>query len=433
MRTALRSLQVIQLLAILDLSFTTLKLNRWSYVQDPLHAVSEHIMLDLLDRVRARPCFSYITDLSSDISNVRYFDITKMSPDTVYLCSVRLLGKDAQSIFNAIECISNTLDLDINEKLVAFCADGDNSMQGWRSGVLARLQQHCNSVFGVHCAAHRHVLAVSDVGQSSNVLKGLDSLLTAAHKMFGRKPKRFGQWENFAQMHSLTKFKFPRYNDTRWWSRAACVYMLIQSFPVLFKYLNYLCRTSSKVLWGGGLPVFMRMTRISDVLVLFAVGDMLACLEPCRKLFERDNAVLSDIRSSVDRVMRSLASIFSPDIDACGGKYMKLLLSQTSNLHESNGVIKFVQKGITVPIKVDEPVDEIYDSVCSIANRMQARMRERFPSQEMPVIECFQVPEFETYESMRDSPMHEIDDYGIVEMTQLLDHLSDTQRKNGFY
>lgn len=397
-------------------------------------------MLSVLDRVRSSPCFGLLTDLSSDISNhevmllyARHFDITTMSPATSFLCSVRLLGKDAQSIFNAIECISSTLDLNIREKLVAFCADGDNSMQGWRQGVLGRLRQHCNSVFGVHCAAHRHVLAVSDVGVKDHMLRGLDSLLTAAHTMFSRKPKRFGQWESFAKQYGLTAFKFPSFNETRWWSRGAGVFMLIRSYPVLMKYLELLCRPTSSVLWGGGLPVYMRLKRLSDVLVLFALGDLLACLEPCRRLFEADNALLSDVRSNITRLLGSLSTIFPEDIHSCSGKYMKLLLAQTQNLTIYNGVVKFEQKGITVHITVDQPVKQIYGGVQKIAQQMISSLQDRFPTKEMDILECFQVLEFQSYESMSQAPMHEVDEYGTQELTQLLDHLSNTQYQNGFY
>ena len=187
------------LFEVFEMKVSQHKLTQWRYVCKLLMALVEFYLLQTVLAVRESPCFGIIIDLSSDrvshenmLVYVTYFDQMSMCSELRFLCWVRLLGKDGESMFRAVEQICQVLGLDMLHNLRAFCAYGDDAMQGHRLGCVGRLRRCCDCVVAMHCAAHKHALAVSHIAGKFDSLELLDKVIRTVHALFFHRTKYVG-------------------------------------------------------------------------------------------------------------------------------------------------------------------------------------------------------------------------------------------------
>jgi hypothetical protein len=150
-------LQTLPLFNVLDMRLSDHQQNHWWYVTRLLIALSEFYLQQTVEAVRKSPFFGLIIDLSSDRSSsesmlvyVVYFDMNTITPSIAYLCCVRLLGIDGQTVHKALIDICDVCGFDMDFKLRTFCADGDGSMQGHRKAVVGRLRGHCDCLLACY-------------------------------------------------------------------------------------------------------------------------------------------------------------------------------------------------------------------------------------------------------------------------------------------
>jgi hypothetical protein len=318
------------------------KMNHDRYVSTILMALSEYYRLRTVLAVRKSPFFGFIIDLSSDRAShenmlvyVTFFDQETLSAELRFLCCVRLLGKDGAAIFDALQRMCNVFGLQMTEKLRTFCADGDGAMQGHRSGLVGCLRQHCNCIIAMHCAAHRHALAVSHIAPLLSILALLDKVLQSVHTLFLRRTKHVGHWEIFAKKHGITAFTFPLFVPTRWCSRAYCISRLLDKYFVLVAFLR--CVTSvdakSKLYWNSAEPVLDLLTEARTVIILSALADVHVPLERSRKLFETSGYKLSELTAELTTLFEALDHLSEAEtLQQFGGKRMKALMAQSNEL-----------------------------------------------------------------------------------------------------
>lgn len=219
--TEMVAVQILVLMAAMGSPIGEYKLTNWRYVKRILLALSNFYLEQTVARVKNSPFFTISTDMSSDKANreqmllyITYWDFDEMQPVTEFLCLARLLRKDAASIFYTVK-VCDIPDLDMRNELVGFTADGDNTMQGWRTGVLGRLRRYCRHVLGMHCTAHREVLATSSAAKLSSLVGLADEALQAPYNLFNRKPNHFGCWELLGKSWTLSTLSFKMFNTTR--------------------------------------------------------------------------------------------------------------------------------------------------------------------------------------------------------------------------
>jgi hypothetical protein len=141
---------------------------------------------------------------------VTYWDWKLMRPVLEYLCCARLLRKTADCIFDALKNICSVLGLDMKNKLETFCADGDNTMQGFRKRLTGCLRRHCDFVLSMHYIAHKQVLAVKDVADVYASLMSLDSVLKAVYQRSNRPNRSMSLfWSCLLRLMSSQLLHFP--------------------------------------------------------------------------------------------------------------------------------------------------------------------------------------------------------------------------------
>ena len=391
--------------------------------------------------VQASPVFALILDLSTDVAGhedmlvyVKYWDWQKYVMVTEYLCCVRLISKDGAALCAALVKICTVLGLNHVERLGAVSADGDSANQGWRSGLKRRMRDICNFVFFQHCAAHRHVLVVNDVSKTNELLILLDSVLACVPKLFSRKPKRIAVWELFAKPLGVTAFKFPMFNVTRWFSRAACITVLVANYAVLQLFLFGVTRVGSVMYWSAAQSVYAMLCRPVVVVVLFAVADIVAVLERSRKLFETRGAELSSMRTEVNMVKKQMNRMAAAtSLLDFGGKNMDVLRKASNNFALVDGqiVLDFGAGKPKIPLTKEPLSDDVIEQITGMCSGISAGLEGRFPDSELDIIELFSIFDVDR---LRCVPFDELESYGDAELRALLEHCSRKYDGNpGFY
>jgi hypothetical protein len=191
------AMQMLLLLKVLDSKLTNSLLNNWTYVTRLTLALSEYFLQLTLAEVQKSPFSGLIIDLSSDRTSrqnmlvyIIYFDTDSMRAHISNLCCIHLLGKDGKNLFESMKRICDIFGQSLQSKLLTFCADGDGSMQGHMQGVVAHMRKVCDFVISMHCAAHRHLLALSSIAKKYPVLESIDTLLSAVHSLMLRRTKQ---------------------------------------------------------------------------------------------------------------------------------------------------------------------------------------------------------------------------------------------------
>jgi hypothetical protein len=273
-------MQMHLLFKVLDSKLTDSLLNSWKYVTRLTLALSEYFLQLTLAEVKKSPFFGLIIDLSSDRTSrenmlvyIIYFDTDSMCAHISYLCCVRLLEKEGKNVFESLKRICDICGLDMASKLRTFCADGDGSMQGHRQGVVAHMRNICDCVISMHCAAHRHVLALSSIAKKYSVLESIDALLSAVHSLMLRRTKQKALWELFARRNGLKAHTFPLFVTTRWFSRKACIDRLLDVYSPFVRFLK--CMSSNRIEWQGAKHVLEVLTEARTIIMLHALADLL--------------------------------------------------------------------------------------------------------------------------------------------------------------
>jgi hypothetical protein len=428
-------LQFLVLFKILGLPMSEYKLNAWRYVTRLMLALSEFYLQRTVRSVKESPFFGLMIDLSSDrvskenmLVYVTYWDQTTMRSVVEYLCCVRLIAKDGGSVFDALSKICTACGLDLKTKLRTFCADGDGSMQGFRVGVVGRMRMYCDCLISMHCAAHKHVLAVQDAVKLCPLLKDIDSLLTLVHGLFLRAPKYVALWELFAKKHGLKAFTFPIFVPTRWFSRAGCIYRLLDNFAVLVRFLFGLTRPGTKNFWKKAESVLEKLTDARTVVLLHALGDILRPLESSRKLFETSGCKICDLTAELNVLSEQLDDLegSATSLEEFGDKHMQLLMDVSNELaiHDGSIVLKWPRHDWSVKLNAAALGEDMIDNLCGVVKAIRDNLSDRFPADERDFLNLFDIFQLESFHSVRASNVHT---FGDTEIAELVDMLSKKQ------
>ena len=412
------------------------KLTQWRYVSKLLMALSEFYLLQTVLAVRESPCFGLVIDLSSDgvshenmLVYVTYFDQLSMSSELRFLCCLRLLGKDGESIFRAVERICQILGLDMIHKLRTFCADGDGAMPGHRVGLVGRLRRCCDCVVAMHCAAHKQVLAVSHIAEKFDSLELLDKVIKTVHALFLRRTKHFGHWETFAKRHGVTAFKFPLFVATRWYSPEYCIKQLLDNYFALVRFLQGATTPGCRIYWQSAVPVLALLTEVRTVVVLNALADILAPLERSRKLFETSGYKLSELTAELNASFEALEGLSAAEsLQSSPGCRMRTLMEHSSHLYVDGGYITLHSENHSWSISLGTTnfsEADLHSEVTNIVIGIREQMSSRFPDGERGFAHLFSTCfEFSRFASLK---AQHLERYGDAEIGQLVDILSAKQ------
>ena len=84
-------------------------------------------------------------------------------------------------------------------------------------------------MISVHCAAHRSALVMTAAAMRVPGVKKVDHILKDVNHLFIKSATRQGAWERYAKKRGVTRFQFPLFGTTRWFSRTECIVVLAQN------------------------------------------------------------------------------------------------------------------------------------------------------------------------------------------------------------
>jgi hypothetical protein len=218
-------------------------------------------------------------------------------------------------------------------RLVGVCTDGGTEYTGKSSGVTVLLQKaHKSCIFAMHCVAHRVALAMK--GTSFKALKcaawsleDVDLLLADVYTLFCKSPKRKKQWASFVRYNGLALKKiFPMYNATRWFSRRACLEVLVAALPWLILFLSQRGSRPNpssrgprrlKEKWPGVDGLLNRLRDVNLFALTMALHDLVALTDNFNQSVQRDGITSVEVANMARELAKSLRSCVSggkPDV-----------------------------------------------------------------------------------------------------------------------
>ena len=270
------------------------KYNHCRYFWSVLYALSDVMLRDQLKDVNSSPFFSLMCDSSPDAGGqdhlliyLRYCNPVSLKFVNQYLCCVRVAVKDGATMFDIVRMVIQVLNLD-ETKLVGLCTDGDSVFTGVNIGLASRIKQAINCcLIAVHCVAHKCSLVLTDATSSKRenreAIVTIDKVLASVHNLFAHATKRSAMWEIYASKRGVTKLSFPRYNDTRWFSRIQCIIVLTENVHVLIGFLEMCVQEAraAKQPWYAAENLLPIITDVEVLAQLFVLRDV---LEPMHEL-----------------------------------------------------------------------------------------------------------------------------------------------------
>lgn len=285
-----------------------------------------------VSKINASPWYSILMDSSTDISGedhlliyVRYLAGAHfLIATTEYLCTVRVVSKTAEVVYNVLNKVLAALKID-KQRMRGFCSDGGSEFAGCHAGLAARLKADVPGLIFSHCAPHRFALSMGDAAKHDKCqswLDRVDTILKTAHSLFSRATKRLAWWQTFATSYYLTRLKFPIYNATRWFSRSDCVYVLVASLPVLLLFLKAYEHTTklnkgkvTKEHWKAGGELYRLLLDPMFVSGLMIMCDVLKRCDLCSVSLQRDCLMIHNVQPLIKGTCTDLDNMITADPD----------------------------------------------------------------------------------------------------------------------
>jgi hypothetical protein len=286
------------------------------YVWRCVFALSEMLLRMQVRSARASPYFSLACDTSMDLVAqdhlvivIRYLDAGTLEACTQYLCTVNMSSKDASAIFEVLMAAITALGLDV-AKLVSFAADGDSTMMGKWNGVAAKLREKVPHLIVTHCVAHRTALMMNDCSKRVKGMATVDKTLKVVHNLFSKSSKKTSAWEAWAAPRQITRFRFPVFNATRWFSRMQCIIVLCSNMLVLLSFLRdcYADPNNRVEEWEAGEAAYKMVCNVQVAAMLF-LQDILAPIERLSKSFQADGILPHHVEAHLKTTRSVLYSL----------------------------------------------------------------------------------------------------------------------------
>jgi hypothetical protein len=387
------------------------KYNHTRYFWSCLFALSEVLLLQQLARVELSPYFSIIMDSSTDISSedhvliyVQYLSVPSFRVCVEYLCTIKVGSKTADIVIAALRTVLTALQLNI-KNMVGFCADGGSEYAGKHNGVAAQLKRDdVPYLITTHCAAHRAALVMGDQVKSQYnagddmTLDAVDQMLRGVHGLFAKSPKRQAQWKKFAARYGVTRFKFPIFNTTRWFSRYDCLVVLTANLPVLLLFLE-----KYKERWLAADSMYELLHKAMAVGLLMCMRDIMSVMQHLNTELQKDGVMPHAVRQlttetcdHLKRMVNTSGSCLVPDKEL-----MPWFHNFTIVCEGMTGRWRFHKHR---SVYLDLPgftFTKCVEFVLAMADHLVERIDHRFPNAH--VMRAFRVLDPATYRGMRKS------------------------------
>ena len=304
-------------------------------------------------------------------------------------------------VIKSLKEIGGMDGLMITKKLVCVGADGAAVMQGQRNGLCVRLQLSAAPyMLGIHCMAHRMNLAFKIVSTFPSV-SNVEYLVREVHAYFCRSPKRFLEFQKFAEGVTDGK-KLLKDVDTRWISLKGPAQRLFDEYASLVGVM-YEHRSSVE----KAKTLLFELTNIETLLTLAGILPMLHEMNNLVKLSQSRTMYIAEYTSA-----RKITCLALDNLYLRPGSFIGIAFTSWTkiiNIENNEIFLKFDEKGMLcmavrghmIPFYYNEKIGrttkeshvsrEIFDNIVTsvrcnlieIAKSLSTEIRDRFPRDEL--------------------------------------------------
>ena len=100
----------------------------------------------------------------------------------------------------------------------------------------------------------------------------------------------------------VTRFQFPLFGTTRWFSRAECIVVLAQNIHALIPFLEEVvavAKANKKKPWGKAVAILPSLKSYLNVSMVFLMRDILIPTEVLNKILQSDSLLPHELNSKV--------------------------------------------------------------------------------------------------------------------------------------
>ena len=256
--------------------------------------IADSMSAVLLNRLRelVRKCefFSVSVDASTAKNHQDYFDVEarfwcggKLYLEFVSMIALKQKTSAAGQRDVLLEALTGVDGLNLStqelaEKLVAIAADGCNTMQGHRGGLLTLMEDKAPHILKISCIAHKINLAVEALDKCGS-FKRITHAVRGVATYFHNSTKRHDRLQELQEELCLPQLKPVAVNETRWMPVYHAMTVLMKILPAVLRVVREEKDTNPNA--------FMLHNELSKGAVLFgmhAVEPMLKQLQILTKV-----------------------------------------------------------------------------------------------------------------------------------------------------
>ncbi|XP_021373041.1 zinc finger protein 862-like [Mizuhopecten yessoensis] len=358
-------------------------------VEEFQECIAEVVESDLLEKVKASPFISILTDESTDISNtkkmvlyIRLVDQDTFVASTHFLGNVSIEGSSATAeiLFNYIVNFLESKKIPLS-KIIGFGSDGASVMTGSKSGVATRLRQVCPHLINIHCMAHRFNLCTSQASRKIPYLKdSFEKTFKDLYYFFEKSANRVAELKEIQKVFESPQLKVKEVHEIRWLAFYDALYAIFHSWKALITYFKKNNKTQQCQ------DLLASIIDLRFVSFLHIMMDIIPQLAQMSMLLQKSDLDVAALTPALDNIHSSLKRADTGHTYYQSILHEKLVTSSAYKTVSFQGVKLQIHR--STPKKATENVNKYRHEFVSA---LQDQVKARFPKDSTSVACSFDI------------------------------------------
>ena len=291
----------------------TLSKSKSEYVA--VHGISEHYLLDIIEKIKESDGISIGLDESAMNKREECEIVVKYSHpvhgvQTAHFKTIELEHGDAEYIFNMLIEAFEGEGIDLQKKLVSVTSDGAAVMTGCNSGVHTRLAEYIPELeFLTSCLDHHtsNSMQKATTDFDPDLEPAMVNLYEDLSGSKGRSLKKRSDFHKTAENVGIVPMEIPKMSTTRFRAIGACVRSALHNLPIYREYYSKLKKPTPR---QNLLKVYFVDQAIYTELKLQFVKYAIEEMESAINFFEESTDNFHLIYEKMEKLLQNQLSTF---------------------------------------------------------------------------------------------------------------------------
>ncbi|KAI0222661.1 hypothetical protein LSAT2_026077 [Lamellibrachia satsuma] len=381
------------------------------------HFIAQQSRDEMSERLRSTPFLSIISDGTQDHAfmeqEIIFLRSARAGKVLVDFISVENVEKaDATGIHNALHASMTSVGLEKEmwtKKLVGFGSDGAPVMTGKNRGVIAKLKNDQPLVQGIHCHAHRLVLAFKDTLKKQPLHDKVSSLLLGLYYFYQKSSLNRSMLKRAFNALGMKPIMPTRVGGTRWVSHTLrALENLWKAYPAIVTHLQQLpTQANASAEAVGKSRGYLKLLLNQDVMMYAHFEtDVISILTKLSVFMQREKCIVSDIMMKVHTTTEVLRKYKTWD----GAVLRKFMPGTTLHDHDLTTAAK----------------PAFHSARVSTIDKLSDCLQRRFDDAQTNILEATQMANFTLW------PETNVEGFGDEHVVTLVTHFSSIMEEAGF-